>query len=91
MSMMSTPIILSWHELTTYIALPALTLLHKHCQWTCYDYGINFAIFILIQSLIVVGTFGLDVMLFDRDCSIWNIAGGFIVIASASLVSYLHR
>ena len=89
-SMMYEPLVLHHGELLTYILLPIITIMQKYTIWRSYECGINFALFILIQGAIVVGTFWVDVEIFDRQYTVWNIIGGVLVVLSAALSSIYY-
>ena len=77
-------------EWLTYILVPLFTIGQKYTISKSYEYQIDFAVFVLIQASIVFITFLIDVFLFDKGCTPWNILGGIIVILSSCMALVLY-
>jgi len=89
--LMSDPMYIKEGEMTTYLLLPLFTAGQKYFTYRSYECGINFAQFIFIQGSIVVATFYIDVKIFGRDYSIWNIIGGILVVISAGVSAVYYK
>lgn len=77
-------------EWSTYLLIPLFTVGQKYATAKGYEYKIDFAVFVLIQASIVFITFLVDVFLFDKVCTPWNIVGGIIVILSSCLAMVVY-
>lgn len=88
--LVSQPFRPSMLEKETYIILPLLTMMQKWCNSKASEYKIDFTLFVLIQSSIVFFTFLIDVYLFNRHTTIWNLLGGVIVVGSTVLAIFLY-
>lgn len=88
--LLSQPFEFKENELATYLLIPLLTIVQKYTISKGYEYNIDFAVFILIQASMVFLTFLIDVFLFDKICTVWNIIGGIIVILATSLALVIY-
>ena len=79
-----------WEEAWTYFWLVSLTLVQKYFLSKSYEYSIDFAVFVIIQSSIVFFTFLIDVQLFDKVPTVWNIVGGVIVVLSSAAAVFFY-
>jgi hypothetical protein len=84
----SDPFIPDTTELWTYLLIPVLSMLFKTAIIHSYFNGIEFGVFILIQCLIVVGTFILDIVAFGRLWNVWNLVGAVLVIICSIIGTY---
>lgn len=82
------PFIPVWSEAWTYVLIPLLSALFKSAIIHSYFNGIEFGVFILIQCLIVVGTFLLDIFAFGRLWNVWNVLGATVVIICSIVGTY---
>ncbi len=78
------------NEMITYTLLPALTIIQKYANAKSSEYGIDFELFIIIQSTIVVFTFLVDVYIFDKPMTLVNAIGGLIVVLSAGAALFYY-
>lgn len=79
-----------WDEAWTYVLLIGCTLVQKYFLSKSYEYCIDFAVFVIIQSSIVFFTFLIDVQLFDKVPTVWNIVGGIIVVLSSAAAVFFY-
>lgn len=86
--LISEPFVPCMSEMWTYVLIPLLSALFKTSIIHSYFNGIEFGVFILIQCLIVVGTFLLDIFAFGRMWNVWNIFGAGIVIVCSIVGTY---
>ena len=79
-----------WEEASTYVLLISFTLVQKYFLSKSYEYNIDFAVFVIIQSSIVFFTFLIDVQLFDKVPTAWNIVGGVVVVLSSAAAVFFY-
>lgn len=76
------------NEWIVYIFVPILTVIQKYSISKSYENGIDFTVFIIIQSSIVFLTFLIDVYVFDKDLTALNVTGGVIVLLASMLAVF---
>ena len=54
------------------------------------EYGLDFQLFIILQSTIVCMTFFVDVYLFDRPLSLFNVVGAVLTVACAAAAVFFY-
>lgn len=83
------PFLFRFEEIDTYLWMIILTLINKYSVSKSYEFGIDFTILILIQTMIVFLTFLIDVQLFGKIPSVYNLIGGVIVIVTSIMATIL--
>lgn len=77
------------NEWIVYLCIPLLTLIQKFSLSKSYEHGIDFTVFIIIQSSIVFLTFLIDVYIFDKEVTFLNVAGGTIVLLASIIAVFV--